>query len=173
MATAGVGLGLSVASKAIGAISESSQLRAGARADDENARLAELDGSREVEATRRAARASDGAALVGQAMNGTAGGGGSALDLLEQSAVEREFSILNTRYQADGEAQSLQIKANQKRSAAKGVLIGGLLGAGAQALTGISNMKDAAAMRAAKTPDYGGSRMPIPTKGPSPWTINN
>ena len=172
MATAAIGLGLSVASKVASGIAEHGQLRASARADDENARLAELDGARQVEQTRRDARASDGAALVAQAMNGGGVGGGSALDLLEQSAKEREFAILNTRYQADGQARGLQLQAKQKRSAATGALIGGLLGAGAQALTGISQMRDAGAVRSARGALSGGSTMPVPV-GRGQWSLNN
>jgi hypothetical protein len=167
MAVAAIGMGLMAASQLYQGRTEQNALNADAGVDIENARRAELDGELAAEDSRRRERALSGDAIAALGANGVAIGSGSALDLLHQNAVEREYEILNRRYAAGGEAASLRISAGQKRKAAKSALFGGLLRAGATALTGIGEMRNAreerdanARTRAAQLP--GGQQLPIP-----------
>lgn len=175
MAGGPIGIGLMAASSIMGAVGEHGQLKAGARVDGENARLAELGGAFEEEGIRRRERALSGDAVAALAGSGAQVGTGSALDLLFQNSVEREYEVLSRRYEAGSEAAGLRQQAAQKRKAAKGALFGGLLRAGAQAVTGISEMKDSARLSAAAKRSRtlpGGQTLPMPANvkaGGYPW----
>ncbi|HEX8400524.1 MAG TPA: hypothetical protein VF628_02345 [Allosphingosinicella sp.] len=158
---------MTVGSSVMGAAGEKSAYDAGARADLENARRTELDGALAEEAIRRQGRAVQGEAIAALGANGGRIGTGSALDLLWQNQVEIEYDVLNRRYSASSEATSLRAAAAQKKKAGKFALIGGLMRAGAQALTGIGDVQNAAAsaatsarLRTARLP--GGQSLPIP-----------
>ncbi len=153
-------IGLQVAGSIFGAASEADTLRQNARIDEQNAQLAMIDGARQGENIIRAERATSAEAMAAMGMNGIAVGTGSALDLLTQNAVEREMDLLNARYAAGQEANNLRLQAKQKRKAAKGAIIGGLIRAGAQALGGASDANSNARLSAARTP--GGRTMPVP-----------
>jgi hypothetical protein len=169
MAGGPLALGMMVAGQMVGAMGEHDGLRAGAKADEANANRAELEGALEAEAIARAERAASGEALAAVGANRAGVGTGSALDLLRQNAIEREYSILSRRYSASTEAAGLRAAAAQKRQAAKFALFGGAMRAGAQALTGMSDARGAAqlaksnaAVRASRLP--GGQKLPVPAR---------
>jgi hypothetical protein len=162
-----VAIGLMAASSLYEGYSQSRELKAGARADDETARRTELAGAFEEDAVRRRERAVSGEAISALAANGVEVGTGSALDLLMQNAVEREYEVLARRYSAGSEADSLRAQARGKRKAAKGALFGGVLRAGAQALSGYGGMQNAAAVAGAsgrmRAAQMGGQKLPMPS----------
>ncbi len=164
----GLGIGLMAASTMMGAVGESQQLKADAAADAENARRTLLAGALETADTRRRGRAVQGEAIASLAEGGGGiGAGTSAADLLFQNQLEIEYDVLSRRYGAASEAADLEQRAARKRAAARGALFGGMLRAGAQALTGIDQLNSAnAASKAqerlleARFP--GAQRLPIP-----------
>lgn len=161
-------IGLTVGSTIYGATEEAKGLRAGARADEANARTSLIEGVAEADAIRRAERATSGEALAALGMNGLRVDVGSPVDLLAQNAVEREYDLLNTRYRAESEARAYRDSAKAKRGAARGAIVGGVLRAGAQALTGASSMSDSqrlqGAYRSSSMPVMPGMRMPVPSR---------
>lgn len=176
---AGIGLGMSVASQIVGATQQAGQMRQSAAVDDENARRTLLQGALQEDTIRRRERATSGEALASQGASGLAVGTGSAFDLLYENALERERAVLNTRFSTASQADSLEATAAAKRSAASGALIGGLMGAGAKAIMGISSLRDANALRGAQNAPYtnvsaiGGYRMPIPAAPATTSTYGN
>lgn len=104
---------------------------------DESARQSLLQGALQESEIRRQERAVSGEAIVAEAGNGVAIGSGSALDLLQQNAVNREMAVLNARYGAGVEAYGYRLKAADARSAGTRALIGSVIGAGTSVLTGM------------------------------------
>jgi hypothetical protein len=154
-------------SQVIGAFSSYYQGKAAAGVDEENARRAQLTGAYQEEAIRAKGRAVSGEAIAALAGNGVSVGSGSASDLLFQSNLAMEQDALTARYNAGSEAASLRTQAGQKRAAARGALVGGLLRAGASALSGMDQvtgsdaaMQAAAIEREARFP--GAQALPIP-----------
>jgi hypothetical protein len=139
-----------------------------AAADLENARLSELQGAFNVADIRRRGRAVQGEAVAALAEGGASvGDGGSARDLIYQNALDIELAAMNARYSAAGEARGYRSKAAQEKQAARNALIGGFLGAGAAAVTGISNARSQAREDAAYRARYnaffpGGQQLPVP-----------
>jgi hypothetical protein len=158
-----VSMGLMVAASIFQGAQQSHQLNQAANADDVDAQRTLTQGAFEQEAIRRQERATSGEAIAAEAADGVSVGTGSALDLLFQNAREREYAVLVKRYSAGSQADSLYKKANQERSAAKGAMFGGLLRAGAQALTGVGEMNNASDLYKAQMGGLpGGSKMPLP-----------
>lgn len=148
-------------------VSESKQLTASAKVDRENARLTELQGAFETEDIRRRARAVQGEALVAVTGMGNAADSQSAQDLIFQNQLEAEYAVLSTRYSAQTEAHGLRVQAAQKKRAARNAVIGGVMRAGAAAITGLAGMKaggaeQAALDRRANAFFPGGQRLPMP-----------
>lgn len=132
---------------------------------DENARLSLLQGALDETAIRRQERAVSGEAIVAQADAGVAIGSGSALDLLQQSAVNREMAVLNARYGAANQAYGYRVKAADARVAGKLAITGSLNGIGTQILTETrSNAREDRLLQAQR--DYPGG-MQLPGTGPS------
>lgn len=171
-------IGLMVGSQLFAAHSESEQLKDAARTDDENARLTELQGAFDSEDLRRRGRAQQGEAIAALGASGGSIEGQSARDLIFQNQLELEYSVLSRTYSAAGEAFALRQSATGKRKAARSAMFGGMLRAGAAALTGVSDMNNAAAtreagerLRNARLP--GAQKLPIPaglvpTDNPNP-----
>lgn len=160
--------------QAIGSISkgnqQAQQLEAQARINDYNAALAaqraesvrSVYSSREDQARRRQ-RLFLGRQRAGAAESRT-GLGGTNADLLHQSEVEAEFESLNIRYEGDLEARGLlaqadtfRTQATNARRAAKGAKMGGLLGAGAAAISGYGSYSGAGTTPTTTPP--GGNRL--------------
>lgn len=167
MAGGPVAIGLMVASQLMEAKGQSDQLNAGAAADRENARLAELGGAWREDEIRRRERAVSGEAISALAANGVSVGSGSAQDLLFQNMLEGQHAALNARYEAASEAYGLRRSAAAKKAQAKSALFGGMLRAGAAAVTGMDQLqgaasaeKAAAIVREARWP--GAMKLPMP-----------
>lgn len=154
-----ISMGLMVASSIFKGVTEHNALNADAKVDDENARRSVLDGALQGEEIRRQERAVSGEAVAAMGANGVAIGTGSALDLLRQNAVEREYDVLNKRYAAGTQADAYRAQAKQKRKAGTFALFGGLLNAGSAALTQGASSGAAAKVNAAQV---GGMALPTP-----------
>lgn len=139
--TMGISTGLQMVGSIMGGIDEAKQLRRSARADRENARRTELQGEYDVLQTIRDERAVSGDAIAAMASSGFALGTGSAADLIRQNAVEREMDILNIRYAANQDATNLRTQAADKKRAARGAIISGVLNAASQGAQGASAIK--------------------------------
>jgi hypothetical protein len=167
-AAAPIGIGLMVAASIAEGVGQMKADNAAAKGDKANAHAAEMAGAFEAAGIQRKERALSGEAVAAMAGNGVAIGTGSALDLLRQNAVDREMDILTARYNAGSQAAAYRDRAKQEKTAGKFALFGGVLRAGAQALTGFSQMQGAsalagsnAALQAAQLP--GGQALPIPS----------
>jgi hypothetical protein len=161
------GIALMVASAAFQGFTAMKAANAAARADEENARRAEMGGAYAEDDIRRRERALSGDAIVAESANGVSIGSGSALDLLEQNALSREYEVLSRRYESGTQAAAYRTQARQEKRAGRYAMFGSLFGAGAQAVTGISDMQSAGVLsaasgrlRAAQLP--GGQQLPIP-----------
>lgn len=161
-------IGLMVASELYSGYEESRQLKAGARVDEENARRTLLEGALSADEAARSGRAVQGEAIAAMGASGASFGSGFIGDAIFQNALAIEKDILNRRYSAGMEAEALRQQAYGKRKSAQGAMFGGMLRAGAAALTGINQANNAdklsaanARVRTARFP--GGQRMPIPT----------
>lgn len=146
---------VAIASAAVGAISSISQGNAAAAAarsqaqaldynaavERQNAQIALQQGNANEEAQRRQARRVLGAQRAGLTEAGLSGG--TAGDLVSQSAADAELDALNIRYgaqlQATGHLNSAtldQQQARQARKNASAAQTAGYIGAGAAALSG-------------------------------------
>lgn len=148
-----ISIGLMAAGSLIGGIEEHGALKAGARADMENGRLATLQGELDAQQTRRDERLASGAALAGAAADGVALGTGTMADLIEQNAMERELEILNLQNHAAGERRNYEQAAADKRKAAKFALIKGVIGAGSAIAGGVADGKAKSRLSDAKARD--------------------
>lgn len=128
-----ISAGLMVASSLLGGFEERRQLNAQAAVSDENGRLSELAGEQQIQQTRRDERALAGEAIAAMAESGFALGTGTALDLIQQSALQREIEIGNVRAQAQGEAYNHRMAAYDARKAGKAAMLKGFIGSGAAA----------------------------------------
>lgn len=115
--------------------------RAGARVDEENARLALLEGEQQALATRRDERRQAGDMLAALGGTGIQVGSGSAADVLAESAFQRETEIFNLRTRAAREAQGLNQAAADKRRAGRAAIVKSVFGVGVQALSAVSDAK--------------------------------
>lgn len=122
--------------------SENKAARAGARADEENARLALKGGEQEAMDVLREARfqQGDAAASIGQGLVF----GGSISTVLADSARAAEMDIERIRDRARGEAANYYTQASERRKAGKRALIGGIFNAVATAVGGVNAQKNAA-----------------------------
>jgi hypothetical protein len=148
-------------------IGQMGQLNAAAKADRKNAGLAELDAAYSQEDIRRRGRATQGEAIASLAEGGSLEGG-SAQDLIYQNSLEIEYAALGARYKGDLEAHNYRVKAGQEKQSAKMALLGGVLRAGAAAVTGASNARNQSAQEAALARQRsayfpGGQALPMPT----------
>lgn len=134
MAADPISAGLMVASSVLGGFEKRRAYKAQAAVSDENARLSELAGEQQIQQTRHDERALAGEAIAAMGESGFALGTGTALDLIQQSALQRELEIGNIRAQAQGEAHNHRMAAYDARRAAKGALLEGLIGGAAAGL---------------------------------------
>ena len=111
-----------------------------ARADQQNARLAEWQGESEATAIRERARRLSGESRAAIGASGV-DISGSFLDALSDSDINAELDAQTAVWNRKVEAGNYQFRARQTRAAGQGALIGGFLGAGSQALQGYGNQK--------------------------------
>lgn len=167
---ASIPMGLQMASAMFGAVSESNGLRGQADADMENARLSSLQGAINEANLRRRGRAVQGEAIAANAGNGVGADSGSVQDQIFQNSLDMEYAALDARYSAANEARGYKMKAAQERQAARAALFGGVLRAGAAAVTGISSKRNQQREDAANNDYYnayfpGGQQLPMPSGG--------
>lgn len=129
--------GLSVAGGAL----ESGGAAGAAAIEDENARLALLQGSRDVADIRRAERRAAGEAIAAIAGSGFLPGEGSARAILEQSLWQRELDIARANEAAAGEARNWQDKAAATRAGGRAAMIGGIFNAVSGVLQGTAERR--------------------------------
>lgn len=163
-------IALQAVSSIVGGASDAGTLRRNAAVDAENARLAELDGALREENIRRDERRTSGEAIAAIGESGVLVGTGSALDILRQNAIEREYAAISARREAAGQAAALRQQAADKRAEATSALIKGFVGAGAAVLAGDADRRnqarvDAATDKLKRTQLPGSQRMPVPQAG--------
>lgn len=141
MAQAAIALtAVQVAGQLFKGISANKEARAGARVDEENARLTALQGEQEAMDTRREERGVAGDMIAAMSSGGTLLDGSNA-DLLAQSVYQREVEIYNIRSKRAAEARNLMSAAKDKRRAGRNALIGAGFSAVATSLGGVSDMR--------------------------------
>jgi hypothetical protein len=111
-----------------------------AKADQQNARLAEWQGESEATAIRERARRLSGESRAAIGASGV-DISGSFLDALTDSDINAELDAQTAVWNRKVEAGNYRFQARQARAAGQGALIGGFLGAGSQALQGYGNQK--------------------------------
>jgi hypothetical protein len=121
--------GMQIAGALLGGMEERGVRRAEARVHDENGRLSLLEGEQAAQLTRHDERQAAGAAIAAMAESGAALGTGTPLDLIRQSALEREIEIGNIRAQAAGEARTHRQAAADARYAGKAAMVRGIFDA--------------------------------------------
>lgn len=139
-----IAMGMQAIGTIHGVAEESRGLRAAARVDDENARLAILSGAQDGSKVRREERRETGTMIAQQGLSGTLVGTDSNLRAVEQNAFQRELELLNIRTRAQRESDNYKAAAAEKRKQAKAAIVRGVLGAAAQgfaAASDISNRK--------------------------------
>jgi len=142
MAAAGpIALAMQAAGGIVNGIETNRAARAQANVDEENARLSILDGEQQALATAKDARMAAGAQLAGLAADGVALGTGTASDLLAESIYQGELEKMNIRTRATRQAANLQQQADDRRKAGRAALIGGIFGAAASAIKGVSDIR--------------------------------
>ncbi len=166
-------MALQAVGQVYGAVEENKALRRVATAEDENARLTELQGALDATGGLRESRQAMGADLAAMGSGGAALGG-SITDMIVAQSIEAQMSALNTRFAAAGEAKQARQRASDARRAGKAALIKGVLGAAGTALQGASDIRQSgrlnatrAKSRAASIPGNGTSRtskggIPVP-----------
>lgn len=157
-------IGLQVAGSIMSAIQEQRAYGAAARMDRYNAHSELLQGALNEEDLRRRGRAVQGEAMSALAADGGSVEGGSARDLIYQNALEIEYAAKTARYTAAEKALPYSFRSTQEKLAGKNALIGGLMRAGAQALSGMSGQANSAALQNAYFP--GGQSLPMPPPAP-------
>lgn len=124
-------------------IGANNEAKAGARVDEENARLSVLAGEQDSVQIRRDERMMAGDALAQMGGSGLAIGVGSPADILAESAMNRERDIAARRTQALQERNNYAQAAKDKRAAGRNALIGAAFGSVATALSGAADIRSA------------------------------
>lgn len=139
-------MAVSAAGTMFGAMSEADALRAQARQERENGRLALKAGEQEAMDVLREARFEQGAAAAQMAGSGLAFGG-SISTVLAESADQAQMDIERIRERAVGEANNRYAQARQLRKEAKNAVIGGVFSTVSSVLQGASGMRNQNALR--------------------------
>lgn len=168
-AIAPIAIAMQAGSQIYGGIQQSKALKGEARALEENARRTEGDAARSGIEAYRASRMAMGEDMAAAGASGGVYGGSSAADVIAASAIEREMEVMNIHYQANSEAMALRKDAKQRRKAAKGAIIGSILGAAANALSSASGLRQQSQAsnqnQQIRSSQAGGYGMPIPSGG--------
>ena len=129
---------ITVAAALAGGISDNAAARREARSLDESGRQSILAGEQEISATLHEERQVSGDAIAALSGSGVAVGTGSALDIIQQNAIQREVEVGNIRARARAESRNYRQAASDRRYAGKQALIGSIFqAAGAAASAGI------------------------------------
>lgn len=102
---------------------------------------AERDGAAEEARVREAARLAMGDQIAAQGSNGMLPGTGSALDALQQSAVNATLDALTVRRAAKAKARAIREGGNIAYAKGKNDLVQGIMGGSASAVDWASSRK--------------------------------
>ena len=159
--------GLQVAGSLLNGMSENAAAKSEAATLDENGRLVLLAGEQEATQTAREERQVSGEAIAALAGNGVMVGTGSAADIIQQNAVEREVEIGNIRARARAEDRNYRQAANDRRYAGRQALIGSVFEAAGTVLSYGMNQdtqgkldSQAAKERSSRAPRFGVVSLP-------------
>lgn len=134
---------LQAAGSVIEGIGANKQAKAEARALEQNAIEAGTQGAEDALYSLRQGRLQAGADLAGSAAGGVGAGNGTLADLMRANAEARWQQAFNITETASQEAAGLRAQAKASRSRGKAALFGGIVRAGAAALGGYGDMKNA------------------------------
>lgn len=134
-------IAMTAGSSILGGVQEASALRAEARQNRENGRLAIKSGEEQAMDVLRQARFEQGGAAASMAGSGLAFGG-SIGTVLADSAYQAEMDIDRVRARASGEADNYYAQAKQNRKAAKGAIVSGIFNAVASAVSSAADMSN-------------------------------
>jgi len=132
--------GVGAVGSLISGVGQYSAAKAQAKADRQNASLARAQGDSEAALIRERARRLSG---QNRAAIGASGVdiSGSFLDALEDSDINAELDAQTAVWNHKAEASNYLARAAQSRRSGTGALLGGILGAGSEALSGFANWK--------------------------------
>lgn len=134
---------LSIAGPVMEGIGANSEAKSEARALDANAREVGQQGAEDALYSLRQSRMEAGADLAASAAAGVGAGNGTLADLMRANAEARWQQAFNITETASREAAGLRRQAKATRKRGKMALIGGLVRAGANALGGIGDARNA------------------------------
>jgi hypothetical protein len=158
--------GVGAVGSIISGVGQYSAAKSQAQADRQNARLAVEQGQSEAALIRERARR-----LSGQSRAAIGASGvdisGSFLDALEDSDINAELDAQTALWNRKLEASNYRARARQARASGPGALLGGILGAGSQALQGYGSASLLSAQGGGKTP-----ASPSASSGYSIGTVN-
>jgi autotransporter translocation and assembly factor TamB len=159
--------GFQAASAMYDGLSQSAALKSQAAVDKDNANSDLLQSALQAADIRRRGRAVQGEAIAALADGGGDVSGTSAQDLIFQNSLEIEYAASNAKYGGATAARGDLMAADEKRRAARSAVIGGVMRAGAAAITGAATARNSQAADAAYRERYnayfpGGQRLPMP-----------
>lgn len=135
-------IALSALAPMVEGVGQNAELRAAARADEENGRLSRLSGEYDVAAIMREERDA-----AGEAIAANAGGGllltGSLTEIVAESARQRDRDIALRRKQAEYEDRNYRQAAKDKRAAGRNAIIAGVFSGAANAVAGANANRNA------------------------------
>lgn len=134
-----VSMGVSAAATLAGGVIKRNEAHKASFVDEENGRQAILAGEFDALQTRKGERQIAGDLIAGMGASGTLFEG-SNLDIIEQSAFQRESEIWALRARSKAESDNYNAEARSKRRAGNAALIGAGFGALTQALGGFAEM---------------------------------
>jgi len=127
---------------------ERGNMRSEANAIDENARIEETQGAYDAVQALRESRMAQGADLTNAAASGV-GMGGSIADIMAQQAIERQYEAMSIHATAAMRARGLRSEAKSRRRQGDAALFGGVMRAGATAITSMGQSRANARLDAA------------------------
>lgn len=136
-------MALQVAGPVIEGVGQKQEADAQARALDEQAGQVGTQGAEDALYSLRQARLQAGADLAASAAGGVGAGNGTLADLMRANAEARWQQAFNIQQTASQEAAGLRQQAKATRKRGKFALVGGIVRAGANALGGYGDMRNA------------------------------
>lgn len=125
-------------------IGANAEARDEARALDRNAGEVATQGAEDALYSLRQGRMEAGAALSASASGGVGAGNGTLSDLMRANAEARWQQAFNIQNSAATEAANLRRQASARRKSGRAALFGGVVRAGASALSGYSDYRNRA-----------------------------
>lgn len=136
-------IALSAAGNVVEGVGANAEARSEARALDRNAGEVGTQGAEDALYSLRQGRMQAGADLAASAAGGVGAGNGTLSDLLRANAEARWQEAFNIQQSAAKEAAGLRSQARAARRRGKFALVGGIVRAGASALGGYGDARNA------------------------------